>query len=295
MKNRKRIAVLLHKNDRHYSLDRYSIVQLSRFWEEDGHEVVFLFGPKEFVPADLALVHVNLSVVPDDYIELAKRYPIALNAGITDIRKHTFSQSLLHRGDDWDGPVFVKSDLNYGGYPERNLGRTWLTRNYRSMRRARRLIDRLTGQTPVFADSSEYEFYESLADVPDAYFGRDDIVIEKFRPELENGLYHTRFYLFLGDRGAHRRLSSKHPVVNRATHIDAVPLEPDPEILALREKLGLDYGKLDYLKVDGEIILLDVNKTIGAGRLADDEEARRHWRQMAEGLYSYFEGGAPPD
>ena len=288
MNGRKRIAVLLHSNDRHYDLDRYSVVQLAKVWDADGHEVEFLFGPKKFVPADLVLVHVNLSVVPDAYIQLAQRYPIALNAGVTDIRKHTFSRGLLQRGDDWAGPVFVKSDLNYGGYPERNLGRTWLTRNHRSMRRIRRLVDRLSGHTPPFADSSEYEFYESLADVPEDYFGREDIVVEKFRPELENGLYHTRFYLFLGDRGAHRRLSSKHPVVNRSTHIEAIPLDPDPGILALREQLGLDYGKLDYLKVDGEIILLDVNKTIGAGRLADDEEARRHWRDLAEGLYSYL-------
>jgi hypothetical protein len=291
MKSGKRIAVLLHKNDRHHNLDRYSVVQLAKVWRDDGHEVTFLFGPKTFVPADLALVHVNLSVVPDTYIELARRYPIALNAGITDIRKHTFSKGILHKGDDWDGPVFVKSDLNYGGYPERNLGRTWLTRNHRNMRRVRRLVDRLTGKTLPFADSSEYLLYDNISDVPREYLDRSDLVVEKFRPELENGLYHTRFYLFLGDRGAHRRLSSKHPVVNRATHVDAVPLEPDPGILALRKQLGLDYGKLDYLKVNGEIILLDVNKTIGAGRLADDEEARRNWRDLAEGLYSYFEGG----
>jgi hypothetical protein len=288
MRSKKRIAVLLHKNDRHHNLDRYSIVQLAKVWEDDGHEVVFLFGPKQFVPADLVIVHVNLSVVPDDYIRLARRYPIALNAGITDIRKRTFSTGMLEKGDHWDGPVFVKSDLNYGGYPERNLGRGWLTRNYRTIRRARRLFDRILGHTPLFADSSAYEMYENLADVPDAYFDRDDIVIEKFRPEFEDGLYHTRFYLFLGDSGAHRRLSSKVPVVNRANHVDVVPLDPDPGILAVRQRFGLDYGKLDYLKLDGEIILLDVNKTIGAGRLPDNEEARRNWRDLARGLYSYF-------
>jgi len=287
----RRIAVLFHKNDRHYGIDRYSIAQLAKVWEADGHEVVHLFGPRRFVPADLVLVHVNLSVVPEAYIELARRYPLALNAGITDIRKRTFSKGIVRKDDDWSGPVFVKSDLNYGGYPERNLGRSWLTRNYRTMRRARKLIDRFTGHAAPFADSMDYEMYESLADVPGEYFDRGDVVVEKFRPEMENGLYHTRFYLFLGDRGAHRRLSSSHPVVNRSTHVDVVPLEPNPGILAIRERLGLDYGKLDYLVVDGEIILLDVNKTIGAGRLADDEEARRNWQNLAEGLYSYFQGG----
>ena len=136
--------------------------------------------------------------------------------------------------------------------------------------------------------------YDSPADVPGVYFDRDDLVVEKFRPELEGGLYHTRFYLFLGDSGLHRRLSSRQPVVNRTTHVEAQDLEPDERILALRKRLGIDYGKLDYVVVDGEVVLLDVNKTIGAGRLADDEHARQNWRFLAEGLYPYLQDGVPP-
>ena len=81
MDNGKRIAILFHKNDRHHNLDRYSIVQLAKVWQAAGHEVVHVFGPDKFVPADLALVHVNLSVVPEGYIQLARRYPIAFERG----------------------------------------------------------------------------------------------------------------------------------------------------------------------------------------------------------------------
>jgi hypothetical protein len=207
MENRKRIAILFHKNDRYHNLERYSILPLTKVWQEAGHELIFLFGPRKFVPADLVLVHVNLSVVPEDYIQLARRYPIALNAEIKDIRKRTISQNLLRRDDDWDGPVLVKSNLNYAGYPERDLGQSWLTRNSRTVRRARRLLDRLTGRAPVFTDSTEYELYDGLADVPGKYLDREDVVVEKFRAEIQDGLYHTRFYLFLGDRGSHRRLA----------------------------------------------------------------------------------------
>jgi hypothetical protein len=264
-------------------------VHLAKVWQEAGHELIFLFGPRKFVPADLILVHVNLSLVPEDYIQLARRYPIALNAEITDIRKRTISENLLQADDDWDGGAFVKSNLNYGGHPELTLGRSWLTRRSRTMRRARRLLERFSGRSPTFTDSTEYKLYDRLADVPEKYFDQEDIVVEKFLPEIQDELYNTRFYLFLGDRGAHRRLASKHYIVNRATHVYAQDIEPNDEILAWRERLKLDYGKLDYVVVDGELILLDANKTVGAGMPSDDERAQRFWRDLAEGLYSYFQ------
>jgi hypothetical protein len=294
MKNGKRIAILFHENDRHYSLDRYSVLPLSKAWQEAGHELIFLFGPRKFIPADLVLVHVNLSVVPEEYIRLARRYPIALNAEIKDIRKRTISQSLLRRDDEWDGPAIVKSNLNYAGYPELILGRSWLTRKSQTMRRAQRLLGRLTGRSMALGESAEYEVYDGLADVPAKYFDRDGIVVEKFRPEFEDGLYHTRFYLFLGDRESHRRLAGKHPIVNTATHVQAEDIEPDDRIVAWRKRLKMDYGKLDYVVVDDEVIVLDVNKTIGKGRFLDDESAQRAWRYRAEGLYSYFQDGAGP-
>jgi len=294
MKDRKRIAILFHKNDRHYNLARYSVLPLAEVWQEAGHKLIFLFGTRKFVPADLVLVHVNLSVVPEKYIQFARRYPIVLNAEIKDIRKRTISQHLLRRDDDWDGPAIVKSNLNYAGYPELILGRSWLTRNSRTMLRARRLLDRLTDRSPAFTDSTEYEVYDGLADVPGKYFDKEDIVVEKFHAEIQDGLYHTRFYHFLGDRETHRRLAAKHPVVNRTTHVHVHDIEPNDEIIAWRKRLRMDYGKLDYVVVNGEVILLDANKTTGTGIPSDAESVQRSRRDRAEGLYSYFQGGVAP-
>ena len=50
----------------------------------------------------------------------------------------------------------------------------------------------------------------------------------------------------------------------------------------------MDYGKLDFLVNNGEVVLLDVNKTTGASRYMDDEHRRKMRRYQAEGLYFYF-------
>jgi hypothetical protein len=46
-----------------------------------------LFGVKNFVPADLVFVHVDLSCVPQAYQDFAGRYPRQINMGAVDINK----------------------------------------------------------------------------------------------------------------------------------------------------------------------------------------------------------------
>ncbi len=112
---------MFHENNRKRQLSRYAITFLAEFWRQDGHRVHHLFGIRKFVPADLLLVHVDLSVAPDEYLEFADRYPIALNGGVKDIRKSLVSTNLVKSGDPHSGKVIVKSDLNYGAFPERML------------------------------------------------------------------------------------------------------------------------------------------------------------------------------
>ena len=111
-----RVAVLFRAQERNVA--GYLIHHLAQVWREDGLEVVYLYGIERFVPADLVLVHVDLTVVPESYLEFAARYPIVLNGRVQDIRKTVTSRYLVQPGDDWDGPVIVKSDLNCGGAAE---------------------------------------------------------------------------------------------------------------------------------------------------------------------------------
>src|SRR5260370_28834954 len=114
------IAILFHENNRRRYLSSYAISFLAKFWRQDGNRVRYLFGTRKFVPADLLLIHVDLSIVPDEYLEFASRYPIALNRVP---RKSQVSTNLVNRCDSYSGQVIVKSDLNCGGSPEQILRR----------------------------------------------------------------------------------------------------------------------------------------------------------------------------
>src|SRR5437588_9071793 len=44
---------------------------------------------------------------------------------------------------------------------------------------------------------------------------------------------------------------------------------PSPEVFEVRRRLKLDYGKIDYVMYGSTPIVLDVNKTMGAGNVVD--------------------------
>jgi len=283
----KRIAVLFHANDRNTRMSGYIVDHLASYWREDGHEVVYLFGTKAHVPADLVLVHVNLSVIPDDYLAFASRYPIVLNGQLRDIRKSVVSTNLVGPHDAWTGPVIVKSDRNSGGEPEQSLTPSWLDKHSRVWRAARRAASRLTGRE-AFTDWKRYRVFDSVDDVPPSIFERDDVVVERFLPERENNLFHLRMYQVLGDRWTCTRIASPYPVFKASNSVSSETVEPHAEVETWRKQFNLDYGKLDYLVYDGHPVLIDVNKTTGASPRMADAPLHAMRRRLAEGLYSYF-------
>ncbi len=277
------IAILFHENNRKHDLSSYAITFLAEFWRQDGNRVRYLFGTRKFVPADLLLIHVDLSIVPDEYLEFASRYPIALNRAPKDIRKSQVSTNLVRRGDSYLGRVIVKSDLNSGGSPEQILRR--------NSSRWRRLLP--SSLVPDNSDSSSfgasfgYRIYDSLAEVPCADLEQNDVVVEKFLPEKEENLFFVRHYEFLGDRSTCTRLASRDPIVKDQTVVRIEEIDPHPEIVEARKRLNFDYGKFDYVLHEGRPVLLDTNKTTGADRVSSRElNARRRYR--ATGIYSYF-------
>ena len=128
----KRIAILFHENARGRDPRDYAIHSLASFWEEDGHRVTLLYGVKKFVSADVVIVHVDLSVVPQEYLDFAARYPAALNGRVGDVRKSSFSANLVDAANPYAGPVIVKSNLNYAGIPERLIAASRPRPNYYS-------------------------------------------------------------------------------------------------------------------------------------------------------------------
>ena len=271
----RRVAVLFHEDDR--KLSSYAVTHLAEFWRRDGIEVHLCRGIAALVPADLLLVHVNLSVVPDEYLACASRYPVTLNGRVKDIRKSSFSDNLLRPGEAYAGPVIVKSDLNYAGWPERMLRGP-----------AARLRARLWPGRHGFRSQLDYRVYDRVESVPAACFERSDLVVERFLPERDGDLYCVRTYQFLGDRQTTARLWAREPVVCTANHCRVEAVEPHPRVIELRHEMQFDYGKFDYVVRDGEPVLLDVNKTTGAAARSDPAlgEERRH---RAGGIHSFLD------
>lgn len=284
----KRIAVLLYKNDTQQTLKQHLIFLLAEYWRNDGHEVIFLFGTDKFVPADLLFVHVDLSVVPDDYLEFAEQYSVVINGKIKDIRKSAYCTDLLEREDNWNGPVIVKSDKNSAGIPERT--RSGFTGKFHD--KALKAFHHFIGlSSPLTIRTAlDYKIYDHLEDVPGIYFHHPGLVIQKFMPEMDEDLYCVRTLFFLGDQMSCAQLKSQHPIVKdyTAIQIDRT-LKPHPDILKIRDELKFDYGKFDYVMHDGKAVLLDANKTVGwPPNLSDKKQALETIKQRAKGLYSYF-------
>jgi hypothetical protein len=281
-----RIAVLFHENYRKYRRRHdYLIGHLAGCWREAGHAVTFLFGAGAVEPADVLIVHVDLSVVPEKYLEFARRYPVVINGAISDVRKSSFSVNLLRQDDRYDGPVIVKSDLNYAGIPERLL----------SQSRLKTSADHVLSRVPAirarrrlrFGTPADYRLYDSLHDVPAEAFRSPDIVVEKFLPEMDDGQYCLRLFHCLGDRDTCVLNRSTDPIVRAGNKMSRAVIEPHPDVVALRRQLNLDYGKIDYVVREGRAVVFDVNKTPGHGRHIAPHGVER-FRRLAAGLSSFM-------
>lgn len=283
-----RIAILFHENETEKTVKHSLISIFSQFWEEDGYEVTYLFGTEEFIPADLLFVHVDMSVVPDRYLEFASQYEVTVNAHVKDIRKSVISLNLLGRNSDWNGPVIVKTDRNCGGIPERK--RSGLIGKLKT--KFLRSINHPLMHSLIVSPTSakEYRIFNHIREVPLFCFYDSRVIVEKFTPEREDDFYCVRMLSFLGDRMICVRLKSKDPIVKGGnTEEIEQSVKPHPDIINMRHRLGFEYGKFDYVEVDGEAILLDANKTIGFSPQLDESNIfNQSRRYRAEGLYSFL-------
>lgn len=273
-----RLIVLHHDYTDLRDKEAYFIYAIIPHLEERGIEVIHCTGTRNLPEGDAILVHVDLTVVPDRFFQAARRYPLAFNFRMTDIRK----SALPGRGhglellSGFKGPVVVKTEYNHGGVPEKlffqkrgaglPLRETW------DLFRASRLAEPLA-----------YPVYDSAADIPGKIWKDRRYMVEKFLPEQEEGNYVLRYAYFFGKAEMGYRILGKNPIL-RWSGREVEELSPiPPEVCAYREKIGLDYGKIDFVLHQGQAVILDVNKTIGgpASSLKDTPLAQA----MAEGLF----------
>ena len=234
-------------------------MRLARLWKEDGHRVSV--GPAREVSGDLALLHVDLTRVPESLVPRSPSGTPVLNGGVLDISKRAVSRNLVRPGDGYTGAVIVKTNANYFGAPEEK-GKT------------RGRLQRLLEHAPSWRVAKtlpkrEYPVVGAPDAVPDWVWRREDLVVERFLPEIADGHYVIRSWLFLGREEYAVKLYGGLPVVKarRALKWEYLKAVPD-SLRAERERLKFDFGKFDYVERDGEAFLLAANKTptVSGGR-----------------------------
>ena len=197
-----KIVVLTHATD---DFDRRAFLlrRIVDTWRASGHEVSVAAGTRGVPSADVAILHIDLSVIPQDYLDVASRFARVLNGRVTDIRKRTFSRHIVHRDDGWDGPVIVKTDLNSGGIPE--------VRAIQKARQAGETTDPTLRR--ITANNAPYPLLASAAAVPAVVWDNPGLVVERFLPERDARGFVTRSWVFLGDEERCTRYVGTQPIV----------------------------------------------------------------------------------
>jgi hypothetical protein len=280
----KRVVILLHDYQRRGRAHEYLIYALAEVWRKSGLEVSWAHGIGDRPEADVLIPQVDLTRLPDDYIAYIRSYPNLVNRNVVDISKRSFSEHLLEEGNDYQGPVIVKTNNNFGGWPERWLVMPrypllwWLYR--KALGTTWQAFADLARQTVLH----RYPIFNSLAEVPPGVFSNKALVVEKYLPEREGDWYFMRHYLFFGDHSRNVRVAGKQPFLKRSACVlrdENLPVPP--QLLSLRRRLGFDYGKFDYTIHNGQAALLDVNWTPGLPGSA--EVAARAARDLAGGIW----------
>ncbi len=259
------------------------------FWRKAGADILVRpLGELSRTP-DISFAHIARTFVDEKALARERAAAPVVNGRVADISKRRISANVVSRNDAYDGPVIVKTNLNYHGVPEEKDKPT-AARAISSMLRRYGLKPpaRLMNALPF----KHYPIYAAKAEAPSWAWTDDRLVVEKFLPEKEGEDFVTRSWTFFGDRNYVTRLKSKSPLVKATNHhfheiLDA----PPPGLASIRESLQIDYGKFDYVERDGAPVLLDVNTTVSMG--ARTERHMKLLDSFQGALYDYLESQAP--
>ena len=251
------IVILTHSNDQ-FADRGYALSGVATQWRQDGMKVTVVDDPDKHIDADIAILHVDLTVVPEKYVQFMRKYPVALNSGVKDISKRRISSNLVTRGDGYEGSVIIKTNLNCGGMSEGELAqKTSIFSKYtRAIRR------RLPWSMRAEMGMWDYPIFDSVKKVPWAVWHNPSLVVEQFLPERREGLFCMRSWSFLGDAEENLLMYANQAIIKSPVAVRIEPSAEIPgEIRLMRRKLGFDFGKFDYGIVDGRVVLYDANRT----------------------------------
>lgn len=291
---RKTIAILTNWTD-DFPHRRYLIQLMARRWQEMGFGLVVVTEADPFTTADVAVMHSDLSVMSPEMRRLAQLYPRVVNGKAFDIRKNHYSGLRVTRHDQVPGPVIVKTLCNGGAGQEfkrrflqhpcgRLLRRSGLERFFfRQLARAealrpwsrRRMLNRLG-----------YAVFPTIEAVPAGVWDNPNLLVERFISERQGDRYCCRHWLFFGNQDVMRRTLSAEPIVKCSSTVEPASNPVPEELREHRRRLGIDYGKLDYAILGGQVFLYDANTTPGA--MADSSLHANTIDVLAKGILDFL-------
>jgi hypothetical protein len=258
----------------------YLVHKLAANWESMGFQMSC--GPLAEVPADVSAVlcHWDQTKVDPALLPSNPHSIPILNSGVLDISKDSFSTLIVSEDDAWKGPVIVKTNFNCYGQSE------WKKQRPSFIPRLRKKLSKRYWRLARRLPPKEYPVLDDLCEVPAWVWGDSNLIVEKFLPERDGSLYGIRFWVFFGKKSYSYQLFSDTPIVkNResAVRFEFLEDEPPEELIRLREARGLDFGKIDYVVNEGQVIAFDINKTPAVASSADAP----HLQKLAEGIFDF--------
>lgn len=274
--NNKTILILRHSKSKpmKYAVDHYALR-----WKDTGHRVIYHIGTDDMPEADVVVLSIDLTIVPQEYVELIQQHPLVINGKILDISRRRFSKLIVSRNSDYSGPVIIKTDTNYGGLSEHeNLNHKDSPENFSStplifIIKAFRIAQAIGWKwrrdvfrrwvTVETMNPLKYPILEDISSVPNGVWENSNLIVERFISNSDSDLFYTNYCAFFGDKEIAGRLGSNSPIVKFENAVSDEETPIPNEVREWREELNIDYGRFDYVEADGKHYLIDVNKTEG--------------------------------
>lgn len=273
-----------------YAIDHYVLR-----WEAAGYRVINHIGIVDVPDADILVVHINLTVIPQEYVDIIAKFPLVINGKILNISKRLFSHLLLSKTDTYKGPVIVKTNANFGGTPENDKlnqshqsNRVLISDKFpkkllNQLRTIRNLLlkfpittlitqfikgfwyrqpvqkwDKLKKINPLF-----YPIFKDIHSVPNGVWKNTNLIVERYINKGE--LFYVYCCVFFGDKEITHRLESPNPIVKYSNSVSVKQIQVPDEVRQWQKDLKIDFGRFDYLECEGRYFLIDINKTEGGG------------------------------
>ncbi len=244
----------------------YIVRHVADYWRERGVRFELTTNPNHAPAADIAWQHLDVTNVGGEFRRLLARYSRTINGEALTIAKRESVTHLVERRDDWVGPIIIKTNLNYGGRGEDWAHKSKLLRHPWVHTLQNRLPARISGRM----NPDSYPIHRSKSEVPTWVWGDSRFVVQRFLAETSNGMYAIRRWFFLGERQFAYQAFEHGPLVMGDGHPQWLQLGEVPsELHQLRERMRLEFGKIDYAEVNGEVIVYDVNSAVSADARGD--------------------------